>query len=181
MKTILVLISIMILGLYSCEKASTSAIQEEKKYTLEEILADTNWIEITDTLHYNDIPQLTFRTLNWDHNSIKIISNTESYEKLKIISDTTYPGYSPIILKDINFNSYDLIGLLYNDRGNVIKKMYFKNINTKQVFYFVELTRYTKDGIVDEIYRESQNWLIIPKIPNDYKIFTDINVKYEEK
>ena len=37
------------------------------------------------------------------------------------------------------------------------------------------------DGVVDEMYRESQNWLVIPKIPNEYKIYNDIKVKYEEK
>ena len=181
MKTILVLISIMILGLYSCEKASTSAIQEEKKYTLEEILADTNWIEITDTLHYEDIKQLSFESIGWKKETLKIITTNEDYVKLKVKNDTTYFGYKPIELKQVDFDKYDLIGYYFLDRGDKIKKIYFQNKNSKEVFYFIELTRYTMDGVVDEMYRESQNWLVIPKLPNEYKIYNDIKVKYEEK
>lgn len=65
---------------------------------------------------------------------------------------------------------YDLIGYFISE-ADKNKKRYFKNLKTKEVFYHTVLV-----GYFDYKLRTSQNWLLVPKIPSDYKI--TYNYKY---
>ena len=171
---------LVVFGLYACSESTvTEPKVDAKKYTLEEILADPNWVEITDTLHYDDIGQLAPPAIGWKEETMKIITNIEDYHKLTVITDTNYFGYKPIELRQIDFSKYSLIGYFIFEKGHKTKKMYFKNLKTKEVFYYFELIRYKPWGTYEG--RRSQNWLLVPKIGVDYKLFYDLNIKIEER
>jgi len=60
---------LVVFGLYACSESTvTEPKVDAKKYTLEEILADPNWVEITDTLYIDDKPYKGYSYLyeKWD-------------------------------------------------------------------------------------------------------------------
>lgn len=173
MKTILVLISIMILGLYSCEKESTSAIQEEKKYTLEEILADTNWVEITDTIYIPTWQFLGYSYLNtdWELNTLKVIKSRTEYYDIDTKSDTSAIGYTKNNLNlDIDFNARSIIGIKIeiSRRDKVYRKLFVNNIINQYQYFAIDT-----DSIRQLDGEQDYNFIIIPKLKNNYKIYGD--------
>ena len=175
MKTILVLISIMILGLYSCGDESTNLTpnptEETKKYTLEEILADTNWVEITDTLHYEDINGYTYLNNNWANNHLIMFKNLEEYKNIERLSDTTYEWYKPNSIKyDINFDTHTLIGT--RTETTIVKKskIIYINEKLKQYQYFVKIFSTIPET---RVFVRSFNFVLIPKIDTTYRFYVD--------
>lgn len=132
MKTIKIILSFLILGLYSCGDESTNPTpkpnEEIKKYTLEEILTDSNWVEIIDTMHYEDINGFTYLNKNWQNNQLILFNTLNDYNKIESESDTAYEWYKPNSLKyDIDFNLKTLIGV--RTETTIVKKskLFFKN------------------------------------------------------
>ncbi len=129
MKTILVLISIMILGLYSCEKESTSAIQEEQIIDMQLI----KHIGMNNKL--NDTLLLTKDKIILKYGKI----TKEEKEIYKVLKDTSTNNIN-YLYKLINSNNIYEFESKYSGDPNVAdltKYLFvFNNINNSKIIEY---------------------------------------------
>ena len=165
----------MLFGLYSCGDEVTNPTptpeQEVKKYTLKEILADSNWVEITDTLHYKKLIGVTqSRYSSLKDSTLFVISNDNEFQNLKQFYDTDYLNYYPDDFKlDFDFEKHTLlIARTQYYSIKIIDKLFFVNHNKNEYCYFVKIYQPLEGGFRMNYY--TGNTLLVPKISKDYKI-----------
>ena len=174
MKNILLILAL--LAFVGCdENAPTkNEVKEspDKKYTLEELESDPNWVEITD------IDTIKSPCIDWElYEMGKLFRDKESIKKLVLLYDTTSIFYKNdlceknIDLYNINYNIKDVI--LFNcgigGGGPITIRRIFKNDKYKVIYYYlsVEPTSGTFEYIV---YGDA---IVIDKLPADYIFVSD--------
>ena len=155
MKTILLIISIMIFGLYSCgdevnnTEEKKEEIQRKDKYTIEDILADTNWVEVEkDTLPQDS--RICITAKQYSDSVLKISSMDEH----KIIHSRNL-NFNPLIIDsatscivnyeipNFDFSKYDLFLSYKREFSNsiCIHKIFY-NYQLNSYFYYQEIILY---------------------------------------
>ena len=152
------LISILILGLYSCGDESTNTEEKKEeivrkdKYTIDDILADSNWVEVLDTLNYiQSKDDLCIATEQYS-DTVHLITNLKEYkslysqnEKYKILyKDSSTSCLFNYIEPNFDFNKYDKfysVKSIYKSM-DYIHKIYFK-YKLNSYFFYKEIWSYS--------------------------------------
>jgi hypothetical protein len=175
---IIIVIGILCFFLLECRQEPVS--QSQKDYSLDEILSDSNWVEITDTVDVTDqIKCLAQNLLKWG----LVLQSENDYRDLWNISMNEYPDnivfcdgiyrYDSTKVKykkpNINFNERTVLGFFITTGPAKWYRNIYKNENTKEYIYIlhVERTSLNKTG---DGYRK---WVSIPKTFGEYKVIFD--------
>ena len=166
---IIFLIAIMALLSTAC---SEKQITEFTQSDLVKMQEDTNWVEITDTLHPNlgcsnhpGAMEPPPNELKWDQ--MKIIENQDEFEQLSNIMDTfsCWQSQNP----NIDFDSYSLLLYSHKTGQHHSKTQFFKNDAEKEYKLLVHIHIESRELILYTL----RNWLLVPKLKEDYKISVD--------
>lgn len=150
----------------------------DKKYTLEELESDPNWVEITD------IDTIKSPCIDWElYEMGRVFRDRESIKKLVLLYDTTSIFYKNslceknIDLYNMDYDKKDVI--LFNcgigGGGPITNRRIFKSEIYKAIYYYlsVEPTSGTFENIV---YGDA---IVIDKIPSNYTFVSDTVFIYD--
>ncbi|GAB1370475.1 hypothetical protein MASR1M45_05360 [Candidatus Kapaibacterium sp.] len=172
MKKLIILVFASIFTMFtSCKQEQPT--QLSPNYDKHNIQNDTNWVEVTDTM------SIDIKCLNGDlisHLKSFVIRDSIEYTDL----DTLRWNYFECIdyeLPTIDFTQYTLLGLNTRTGPVLIERSVFKNDSKKKYLYLIKL----KITNLDEILIHNSNFLLIPKIPDNFTINMDTLISYDFK
>lgn len=170
----LVLIGI-ILTLFSCknEAPTENKLTTQKKYTIDELESDTNWVEITD-IDTLDLPCIWLDLFKMG----KIIRNEDEYKTMYNESKAKMDHSElPYCKKDTNYIDVDFSSrslILFEIRsgggGPFFKRRIFKNSSLKEYRYILEITIRTAGT------KENSGFTEVVSIP---KVSIDMNMSFD--
>ncbi|MFH1050079.1 MAG: hypothetical protein V1779_04000 [bacterium] len=187
MKTIIFITATLSIILFlSCGYEPVSQIQ--KNYDLNEILSDSNWIEITDTVDVtNQIKCLSRTFINWGNvlqyendylelwNKSLIEIKENNFNMVHIINCENNVIYDSSKFKynkpTIDFSNRTVLGFYVSTGRAYFLRRIFINNQSKELFY--SLIIQPKSG--ELILIGYLQWTSIPKIALDYNFMFDTN------
>ena len=164
MKNIILIIALIAIVGCKEETPTEQKVNLDKKYTLEELENDPDWIEITDidTLE-NICVKIEYRLGG------KLLKSSQEYTELynKTKVNVNCPSNSDSL--NVNFNEKDVILSAFSNTPSEWTRKIFKNELLSEIRYVLEIIRLNNDKKLT-IWNES---ISIPKIPSNYKFRID--------
>jgi hypothetical protein len=103
-----------------------------------------------------------------------VINDDSSYQSIGESNKNIYSAdCTPIILPAIDFNSYTLLGIQtgMSECDSLIREVTV-DTSSKKYIYEINIKRYRET--CSQILKLSMNWVLVPKLPSEYKV--DFNV-----
>jgi|GEM_PF-3700082 len=187
MKAIIFLLAnISIIFFFSCDNEQTT--ENLKKYDINEILNDSNWIEITDTIDVKD--QIKCLAQPLIQNKGLVFQSEQDYKELWEKSIMEYPDwiincdgitqYDSSKVKyrspNLNFKIRTVLGYSFC-KGGIFQwtKHIYRNDKIKGCLFMVNVLMFDYDDVLSGYL----GWASVPKIPDDYKIEFDTTLTYK--
>lgn len=177
MKNIILIIALIAFIGCDEEAPTEQKVNLDKKYTIEELESDPDWVEITD-IDTLEIPCIWFDL----YERGKLIKQENEYKQLYdeskvLIENSGLPCNNDTDSIDVDFSNRDLILFEVTTGGDpLFKRKIFKNSISNQYRYLLEIT-FRSVSKVGFSFTEA---ISIPKISNDMEMIFDTLRYYGE-
>jgi hypothetical protein len=161
--------------LFGCKQEQPTKYLGYNKISIEE---DTNWVVVTDTISFpikclnsDKIPDLTEF----------VIRDSNEYSKLQELR-WIHTNCQDYMFPVIDFTQYTLLGLNTRTGRVTLEKSVYKNDSEKKYLYLIKIKNIIEsDSVINEILIHNRNFLLVPKIPDNFSVEMDTLMSYDIK